>query len=192
MKKIIILFFVFVLSFGNAFSLTDEGLSEYRELQEKYTNGETMTEAESSRLNEFNSTYQSVDNAEDVNQQYNQDVEDLKNRISGCEDSWNCIDQPSFKINVWSVTPWNLWMEWESIEERTNWVLGTIIQRMMIALWVLSVLMMTIWAWYIILNNWQDELLSKWKSIFMSWIYSILIALASYYLVAIIRYMLFA
>lgn len=140
---------------------------------------------------------EAVSNAEANLDSANSDVssskEDFsKKRNEFCKESKWCIDQPSFEINVWSLTPWSLWMEWETIEERANWVLGTIIQRMMIALWVLSVLIMTIWAWYIILNNWQDELLSKWKSIFMAWIYSILISLASYYLVAIVRYMLFA
>mgnify|MGYP001773797700 CR=1 FL=1 len=111
-----------------------------------------------------------------------------------CE-TWNCLDEPNFEINVsWGdgLTPWKLWMEWDSLEERANWILWTIMQRLMIALWVLSVLIMTIWAWYIILNNWQDELLSKWKSIFMAWIYAMLIALTSYYLIAIVRYMLYA
>jgi hypothetical protein len=111
-----------------------------------------------------------------------------------CE-TWKCLDEPNFEINVsWGdgLTPWKLWMEWESLEERANWILWTIMQRLMIALWVLSVLIMTIWAWYIILNNWQDELLSKWKSIFMAWIYAMLIALTSYYLIAIVRYMLYA
>lgn len=110
--------------------------------------------------------------------------------MADCAEWQDCLDQPTFQIWVWTITP-GITAEWQNIEERTNWLLWTFIQRMMIALWVLSVFIMTIWAWYIILNNWQDELLSKWKTIFMSWIYSVLIALASYYLISIIRYMLF-
>lgn len=74
---------------------------------------------------------------------------------------------------------------------KVNYLLWTIIQKMMIALAVLSVLIMTVWGWYIILHNWQDELLSKWKSIFMSWVYSIVVALSSYYLIAIVRFVLY-
>ncbi len=110
--------------------------------------------------------------------------------MEDCAQWQDCLDQPTFQIWVWSITPWIL-AQWENIEERTNWLLWTLIQRMMIALWVLSVFIMTIWAWYIILNNWQDELLSKWKTIFMAWIYSVLISLTSYYLISVIRYLLF-
>ncbi len=109
-----------------------------------------------------------------------------------CE-TWGCLDEPNFEINVWSITPGIVSpSNAQSLEQRANWILWTIIQNLMVALWVLSVLIMTIWAWYIILNNWQDELLSKWKSIFMAWIYAMVIALTSYYLIAIVRYMLYA
>jgi hypothetical protein len=63
---------------------------------------------------------------------------------------------------------------------------------MMIALGSLSVLIMTIWGWYIIMHNWQDELLSKWKSIFMSWVYAMSVALSSYYIISIVRYLLYS
>jgi hypothetical protein len=72
-----------------------------------------------------------------------------------------------------------------------NFALGTIIQKLMIGLGSLSVLIMTIWAWYIVLHNGQDELLNKWKSIFMSGIYAMAIALSSYYLITIVRYILY-
>lgn len=106
--------------------------------------------------------------------------------------SWWAWDLTSsdFEINVSDISPWIVW-KWANTSERVNWLLGTIIQTMMIALWVLSVLIMTIWAWYMILHNWQDELLSKWKSIFMSWVYAMIIALTSYYLIAIVRFLLY-
>lgn len=110
------------------------------------------------------------------------------------DSNWNWwawdLTSSDFEINVSDISPWIVW-KWANTSERVNWLLGTIIQTMMIALWVLSVLIMTIWAWYMILHNWQDELLSKWKSIFMSWVYAMIIALTSYYLIAIVRFLLY-
>jgi hypothetical protein len=76
-------------------------------------------------------------------------------------------------------------------KQNVNYALGTIIQTLMIALWSLALLIMTVGAGYIVLHHGQDELLSKWKSIFMSWVYALVVALSSYYLVAIFRYILF-
>lgn len=110
---------------------------------------------------------------------------------TACKDSKDCIDKSSFTINVADISPW-ITATWNTTTEITNWMLWTIIQKMMLALWFLSVFIMTIWAWYIVLHNWQDELLSKWKTIFMSWIYAMVIALSSYYLIAIIRFLLYS
>lgn len=103
----------------------------------------------------------------------------------------NDLTSSWFTINVSDISPW-IDSEWSDTEERINWLLWTIIQTMMIALWVLSVFIMTIWAWYIILHNWQDELLSKWKSIFMAWVYSMIIALSSYLIIYIVRQILYS
>lgn len=96
----------------------------------------------------------------------------------------------NFVINVDSISPW-INAKWSDTKQRVNWLLWTIIQNMMIWLWILSILIMTIWSWYIIFHNWQDELLSKGKSIFMSWVYAMIIALTSYYLISIVRFMLY-
>jgi hypothetical protein len=111
--------------------------------------------------------------------------------IDDCKVSKNCIDQPSFVIKTWDISPWIVG-KWNTSSEIANWALWTIIQKMMLALWFLSVFIMTVWAWYIVLHNWQDELLSKWKTIFMSWIYAMIIALSSYYLVAAVRFLLYS
>jgi uncharacterized Tic20 family protein len=81
--------------------------------------------------------------------------------------------------------------EARTAKENINYTLSTIIQTMMVLLWSLALLVMTIGAGYIVLHHGQDELLSKWKSIFMSWIYALIVALSSYYLIAIFRYILF-
>lgn len=111
-------------------------------------------------------------------------------------DSWtkwwwpDDLTSTNFIINVNDISPWIV-SKWNNTEERVNWLLWTLIQKMMIALWTLSILMMTVWGWYIVFHNWQDEILSKWKSIFMSWIYAMVVALSSYLLVSIVRYILY-
>lgn len=101
------------------------------------------------------------------------------------------LTSTDFIINVDSISPW-INSKWSNTTERVNWILWTLIQNMMIWLWILSVLIMTIGSGYIIFHNWQDELLSKGKSIFMSWVYAMIIALTSYYLISIVRYMLYS
>ena len=107
-----------------------------------------------------------------------------------CEYSWNCIEKDNFRINPNSISPW-MDIQENDTEKNVNYALGTIIQTLMIALWGLSILIMTIGAGYIIMHHWQDELLSKWKSIFMSWIFALVVALSSYYIVSILTYILY-
>jgi len=103
----------------------------------------------------------------------------------------NDLTSSNFTINVDSISPW-INAEGSNTQERVNWLLWKVIQNMMIALGTLSVLIMTVWSWYIILHNWQDELLSKWKSIFMAWVYAMIIALSSYLIIYIVRQILYS
>lgn len=100
------------------------------------------------------------------------------------------LASPWFKIDVSSIYPWKESPE-KTSKDTANWILGTIIQNMMIALWSISVLVMVIWSWFMILNNWDDSKVTYWKKIFMGGIYSIVISLSSYYLVAIVRFLLY-
>jgi len=101
------------------------------------------------------------------------------------------ITKVEFQIDVDDISPWMNHIKWDT-NKTINFALGTIIQKLMIGLGSLSLLIMTVWAWYIVLHGWQDELLNKWKSIFMSGIYAMLVALSSYYLIVIVRYVLYA
>lgn len=97
-------------------------------------------------------------------------------------------------FEIWvneTIWVWFQVKKWDNTGNVLNRTLGTVIQKLMVALWVLAVLIMTIWAWYIIMYHGQDELLSKGKSIFMSGITALVVALSSYYLVAILRYILY-
>lgn len=114
-------------------------------------------------------------------------------RAADCAASGDCIDEASFMVETWLFS-----VGWKSIKEGTstseeliNKWLWTIIQKLMIALWVISLLIMTIWAWYIILYHGEDEYLTKWKWIFTAGIISLVIALSSYYMVNLIGYILY-
>jgi hypothetical protein len=109
-----------------------------------------------------------------------------------CANSKNCLDQPTFSI--WVNDLIGVWFQkkaWDDTSNTINRTLWTIIQKLMVALWVLSVLIMTVWAGYIIMYHGQDELLSKGKSIFMSGVTALIVALSSYYIVSILRFILY-
>jgi hypothetical protein len=118
------------------------------------------------------------------------DAKELKEAYLKTDEAKKDITTRVFTINVNKITP-GMKVKWGSLEETVNFALGTIIQKLMIGLGSLSILIMTVGAWYIVLHNWQDELLNKWKSIFMSWIYAMIVALTSYYLITIVRYLLY-
>jgi hypothetical protein len=56
---------------------------------------------------------------------------------------------------------------------------------------VFAVFIMTLWAWYMIIYHGQDEFLSKWKSIFMSWIIALAVALSAWVIVKLFAYLLY-
>jgi hypothetical protein len=110
-------------------------------------------------------------------------------------DGENKINSQDFEIKVSDIAPGGQFVAEQGFTETSevvNFVLGSIIQKLMIALWSLALIIMTIWAWYMILAHGQDELLSKWKSIFISGIISLIVALSSYYLVSFIRFILYS
>ncbi len=102
------------------------------------------------------------------------------------------MTKSSFMIDTWNFSPWwqNL-KQWNS-KDTINNTLWTFMQKAMILLWIASLFIMIIWAWYMILHHWEDEYLSKWKSIFTWWIVSLIVALSAYYLVNIIWYILYS
>lgn len=117
-------------------------------------------------------------------------------RDKECSDAWTlaweCIDKPNFTISVTNFTPSNDDNIKETAEATLSSFLQNIINKFMIWFWVLALLVMTIWAWYMILYNWQDDLLSKWKTIFMSGVISLFIALSAWILVKIVAYLLYS
>ena len=105
--------------------------------------------------------------------------------------SWNCIDKSNFKIKVADITPWgNLWLSGSGQEQATG-LLNKIINILFGLIVSVSLFIMVIGAGYMIFYTGQDELLSKWKSIFVSGIIATVVASVSYYLIDLIRYILF-
>lgn len=98
-----------------------------------------------------------------------------------------------FEVPIWSLTPGDEWnLAWKSTEVVINMTLWNIIQKLMIGLGSVSLLVMTFWGWYMIFFHWQDELLSKWKSMFTSWIIALIVSLSSYYMVDLLRFILYS
>ena len=104
----------------------------------------------------------------------------------------DCINSPNFKVNVSTFTPgWDS-LGWGTWVGTVNNVLSNIIDKLIIAFWALSLLVMTIGAGYMIVYHGQDEFLSRWKAIFIAGITSLAIALSAGLIVKFIAYLLYA
>jgi len=101
------------------------------------------------------------------------------------------ITSPNFEINVWTFTPGNTDLIWDSAWETVDNVLMTILEKLILVFGVFSVFIMTIWAWYMIIYHGQDEFLSKWKSIFLSWIIALAVALSAWFIVRLFALLLY-
>ena len=104
----------------------------------------------------------------------------------------NDISTWTFMINVNNIAPgWSALIIEDSAEKTAQNVLQTIIDKFIIAFWVLALLVMTIGWGYMILYHGQDELLSKWKSIFSAGIIGLVVALSAGLLVRLVSYFLY-
>lgn len=102
------------------------------------------------------------------------------------------ITDTSFEINVWDFTPgWASFISGNT-EETVDNVLINILDKLLIVFGAFAVLIMTVWAWYMIIYHGQDEFLSKWKSIFMSWVIALVVALSAGVLVQLFAYLLYS
>lgn len=110
---------------------------------------------------------------------------------SQCELTKN-IWSEKFSIPVASFSPWGSNFIAETSKGSGDKTLWALIAKMLVLIWSLSVLVMVVWWWYMIAYSGQDELLSKWKSIFTAGMISLIIALWSYFMVALVRFMLYS
>lgn len=121
--------------------------------------------------------------------------------VSGSILIWNTtyastdISDTSFEIDVDQFTPGGTSLIWggeQDSETAMNTFLWVVIEKLIIIFWVLATLIMTVGAWYMILYHGQDELLSKWKSIFMAGITAMAIALSAWVIVRLFAYFLYS
>ncbi len=193
MKKIILVL-ILIFSFFQ--------VSHYAFADKKTGDASQKVESSTQRVNETRRALETAKAGWDSNaikqaqESYNQARQELAEAQraeyeENCAATGDCLEKPSWKLNVWSFTPGNTFTSQKSIENRADWFFWKLVKNLMIILWVLSVFIMTIGWWYMILHNWQDELLNKWKTIFMAWIYAMLIALSSYIIISIVTNLIY-
>jgi len=101
------------------------------------------------------------------------------------------ITSPNFEIPVGEITPGSVTLVWDDAGETVDNVLMTILEKMILVFWVCSVFIMTIGAGYMIIYHGQDEFLSKWKSIFTSWLIALAVALSAWFIVRLFALLLY-
>ena len=111
--------------------------------------------------------------------------------VASCD--WpNCITSTNFIVPVKTITPTN-----SSNIDDAGWLatgqllLQKAIDILMVPFWILSLFIMTIGGWYMIMFHGQDELLSKWKSIFTSGLIWLAVALSAWLLINLVIYLLY-
>jgi len=108
--------------------------------------------------------------------------------------SWGSdFTKPTFTINVWDII-WHIWPDnitWDTLETKTNNLLIKIIEMLMVAIWVIALFIVSVWAWYMIIYNWNEEFLKKWRNMIYTGFLALFIALSSYYIMNLVRYILY-
>lgn len=82
-------------------------------------------------------------------------------------------------------------LKWGTAQETIQKTLGTIIQKMMIGIWIVSFVILVVWAAFMIFAAWEDEYVNRWKSIFTAGMIALIVSLLSYYMVALVRFLVF-
>lgn len=120
-----------------------------------------------------------------------QKAQALEKRNQDCDAGWNCLDRPSFMIDTDNFAVWSTNMKKTTWTETINYSLWVIIQKLMIILWTLALVIISIWAYNMIMYAWDDSTLTKWKNAIKAWILSLIVALSSYYIVNLVWYILY-
>ena len=104
--------------------------------------------------------------------------------------SWG-ITSTEFMINPRTFSPGgnSLWTGWT--QRNVDNLLTRVLNVLIVVFWVMSVFVMTIGAGYMIIYHGQDEMLSKGKSIFVSGIIALVIALSAWLIVRLFIYLLY-
>ena len=101
------------------------------------------------------------------------------------------ITKQSFKVSVDTFSPlWTNLVKWSS-KQNIDSLLATILNVLILFIGVAAVFFMSIWAWYMIIYHGQDELLSKWKTIFTSWLIALVVALSAWLIIRLFIFILY-
>ncbi|MCD5375327.1 hypothetical protein LR010_02660 [Candidatus Gracilibacteria bacterium] len=103
----------------------------------------------------------------------------------------NNIKEANFEINVSDITPGSVELIGAGAGETIDNVLLTILEKLIVVFGVFAVFIMTLGAGYMIIYHGQDEFLSKGKSIFMSGIIALAVALSAGVIVKLFAYLLY-
>lgn len=101
------------------------------------------------------------------------------------------ITSNDFEIRVGEMTPGGTDLIKDGSGETVNNFLEVVLSKLIIVFWVVAVFIMTIGAGYMILYHGEDDLLSKGKTIFISGIISLAIALSAWVIVNLFAYLLY-
>lgn len=102
------------------------------------------------------------------------------------------FSSPEFEINVSDFTPMGRdIVEGDSLKTKSENLLLEIIEILMVSIWVISLLVISIGAWYMIFYNWKEDFLTKWRNMIYTGLLALLIALSSFYIINLIRYILY-
>jgi hypothetical protein len=99
----------------------------------------------------------------------------------------------TFTVKVGDII-WNIWhtkVGWGTLEQKTDNLLIMVIEILMVAIWVIALFVVSVWAWYMIIYNWNEEFLKKWRNMIFTGFLALFIALSSYYLMNLVRYILY-
>ena len=111
---------------------------------------------------------------------------------AGAADEWSDnIKDANFFIDVEDITPGSIKLIGSEAWETLDNVLLTVLEKLIVVFWVFAVFIMTIGAGYMIIYHGQDEFLSKWKSIFLSGIIALAVALSAWVIVKLFAFLLY-
>lgn len=102
------------------------------------------------------------------------------------------FSKTDFWISVSDFSPLSATLiPWDTLADKADNLLLTVIELLMVAIWVVSLLVVSIWAWYMIFYNWKEEFLTKWRNMIYTWLLALIIALCSFYIINLVRYILY-
>ncbi|PZM84928.1 hypothetical protein DLH72_02755 [Candidatus Gracilibacteria bacterium] len=108
-----------------------------------------------------------------------------------CSGNSDCLASPNYMFQTGDLVPGGVF-KGGTTKKRVEGGLLTIIYKIMVPLGAFALLIITIGAGYMILSNGNEEILNNGKKIFKIGIFAIVIALSSYLLVELLKYLLYA